>query len=218
MAYVDSLIREAEEEHGGQARGGISPYNQAAQDATERYVDTVDPPELLVDYYPFRLSSWTAAALDTLKARFGMARTVSLAREVPLWCIVQAFAGRYWRDPTPAEIRAQVHLALAHGAKGIYYYTYQSYLSYPPGGGPPVETKGLVDLSYRRTDKLTAVEDLNAKLSSLSSTLLALTSKHVFPGGSPADFVHSVSPSAGFFAGTFTHTDGSRYLLLVNER
>ena len=55
-------------------------------------------------------------------------------------------------------------------------------------------------------------------LQALDHTLLALTSGEVFPGDEPADFVVRLSETAGFFLGTFTHRDGSRYLMVVNER
>ena len=72
LVYVDSLIQI-------QTSGtpGISPYNQMARDAMELYVDTVRPPELLVDYYPFFRGTpgpGQAAYGDSLPPPPGLAR------------------------------------------------------------------------------------------------------------------------------------------------
>ena len=50
------------------------------------------------------------------------------AGDRPVWAIVQAFwAEPLWpRNPTPAELRAMVFLALNHGADGIIYFSYKS--------------------------------------------------------------------------------------------
>ena len=164
--------------------------------------------------------------LDWLVTGYGNARAVSLGlREdgsvkpwIPLWFVVQVH--NHWsnlRNPTPEEIRAQVNLALAHGARGIYYYLYHSFIEYNEDGTVRRRVNGLMDHDFRRTPRLDAVEDLNARLEALAPTYLALTSDEVFAGDAPADFVHSLSTTADYFLGTFTHTDGSRYLMVVNE-
>ena len=237
VAYVDRLIRR---QTGGTS--GISPYNQMARDAMELYVDTVSPPELLVDYYPFfentpapgraGYANALRGRLDWLVGGYGNARAVSLGHRlredgseaksvkprIPLWAVVQVHNHSNLRNPTPEEIRAQVNLALAHGATGIYYYLYHSYIVHNDDGTER-RVNGLMNRNWRRTPRLDAVEALNAKMDSLDSTLLALTSDHVFPGNRPADFVVRLSETADFFLGTFTHRDdGSRYLMVVNER
>lgn len=52
----------------------------------------------------------------------------------PWWFIVQAFGrakqkshGSYWRLPTAAEMNAQLHTALAHGARGIWGFALQPF-------------------------------------------------------------------------------------------
>ena len=244
VAYLDALIRKADEKGrnltAGTGTPGISPYNQMARDAMELYVDTVSPPELLVDYYPFfqdtpapgRAGYVNAVRgrLDWLVGGYGTAREVSLGHRedgsvkprIPLWAVVQVHNHDNLRNPTPQEIRAQVNLALAHGATGIYYYLYHSDNERLNADGTVRRVNGLMDHNWRRTPRLTAVEALNAKMDSLSSTLLALRSNAVFPGGSPSNsptnFVRSLSDTTDYFLGIFTHnTDRSRYLMIVNE-
>jgi hypothetical protein len=71
----------------------------------------------------------------------GISQTVSLAtanneEKRPVWLIVGAFdqVKPYgdpfqFRMPTPAQLRAQVYDAIIHGATGIHYFVYDSYVS-----------------------------------------------------------------------------------------
>ena len=223
VAYVDSLI---EAQTGDK---GISPYNVANRQAMQRYVDTVSPSEMLVDFYPILHGTPPAGPgpayanalrgrLDWLATGYGIAREVSQRAEIPLWSVVQVHNwGTLLRTPTREEIRVQVHLALAHGATGIFYFLHHAYRD--ANQGQVID--GLVDTTGARTPRLDEVESLNAKMDSLAPTYLALASDTVFVGTAPTDFVHGLSATRGstrdHFLGTFTHTDNSRYLMIVNE-
>ena len=123
----------------------------------------------------------------------GLRENGSAKRRIPLWCVVQVHNHSNLRNPTPEEIRAQVNLALAHGATGIYYYLYHSFIERNEDGTERRRVNGLMNHDFRRTPRLEAVESLNTMLDSLDTTLLALTSNHVFAGSAPRDFVHSLS-------------------------
>lgn len=70
----------------------------------------------------------------------GIPQSVSLATAAneekrPVWLIVGAFDhvkpygdAFQFRMPTPAQLRAQVYAALVHGATGIHYFVYDSYV------------------------------------------------------------------------------------------
>ena len=132
--------------------------------------------------------------------------------------MVQGHDWNNLRDVTGAEIRAQVNLVLAHGATGVYYFMVSSHTDTDGTG----DLSGLLDDNYQITDKWRAVTALNMRLEALAPTYLALASNEVFEGTDPDDFVHGLSAATGgttdYFLGTFTHTDGSRYLMIVNER
>ena len=232
VAYVDAFIRDQTD---GMLNGtpGISPYNQNHRETMERYVDTVSPPELLVDFYPISNSTpmpdhadyadSLRRRLDWLVTGYGYAREVSLGHGdgIPLWCVVQTHNWSNLRNPTPEEIRAQVNLALAHGARGIYYYQYHSYIERNEDGTERRRVNGLMDHDFRRTPRLDAVEALNTMLDALDDTFLELTSDDVFAGDDPddfPDFVQSLSVGADYFLGAFTHTDDTRYLMVVNTQ
>jgi len=50
------------------------------------------------------------------------------AESRPVWAIIQAFwTAPIWpRNPTPAELRAMIFIALNHGADGVIYFSYKS--------------------------------------------------------------------------------------------
>ncbi len=99
---------------------------------------------------------------------------LDLAREavpdVPQWVIVQAFEPippehpHYWRMPEPVELRHEVMAALAHGAKGIFYFLYQS----------ESWVHGLRDADGRATPQLEEAARVNAKVRKLGPTLLRI--------------------------------------------
>ena len=137
---------------------------------------------------------------------------------IPLWCVVQVHNHSNLRNPTPEEIRAQVNLALAHGARGIYYYLYHSFIERNEDGTVRRRVNGLMDHDFRRTPRLDAAEALNAMLDALDDTFLELTSDAVFWGDRPAEFVEALSSNDDYFLGAFTHTDDTRYLMVVNTQ
>ena len=219
VAYLNEFIRE----HTG--KSGLAAFNQTRPDFMQHFVDEVAPSEFLVDFYPFRLDvpapdqaryeTGLQSALDSCVTWFGRAREVAQGAGIPLWAVVQAHDWpRGLREPTPEEIRVQVHLALAHGVTGVYYFMYSSHLN----NNRVADIRGIVDGDYRITPKWTEVRSLNRMLQDLDDILLQLTSDAVFAGDAPASFVQGLSDPADFHLGSFTHADGSRYLMVVNRR
>jgi hypothetical protein len=90
----------------------------------------------------------------------------------PMWVVLQAFGdietpenGGYWRQVYPKEIRLQVALAIMQGAKGIWYFVYESEYPY---------LLGLLDISGQSTQRLDEVIAINNQISQISDTLLKL--------------------------------------------
>ena len=223
IAHVDEIIEEVTRTQTGTAQKGVSAFNQTFRAHIDDYMSIVQPTEFLVDYYAFGQGVSTRNALRSFKGWYDVAREVAQDADIPLWACVQAHD---WpplpprtgpgplRDPTGAEIRAQVNLALAHGATGVYYFMVSSHRN----DDGTSDQSGLLSPTHQSTDKWVAVTAMNTKLEALAPTYLALTSNAVFPGTAPADFVQSLSDRSDYFLGTFTHTDGSRYLMIVNEQ
>ncbi len=94
------------------------------------------------------------------------------SQDRPLWVTIQSFGdmetpenGGYWRQVNPKEIRLQVYLAIMQGAKGIWYFLYESEYPY---------LMGLLDLSGQETIRLTEVIQINSEINAISETLLKL--------------------------------------------
>ena len=88
-------------------------------------------------YYPIRKSIYDLVCYPSYKGYPPEAifRLLEVAAGDDGWYyVMQTFGDRvseqmpepYWRNPTGAEVRGMAHLALAHGARGIICYTYQT--------------------------------------------------------------------------------------------
>ena len=146
LAYVDELIEEEHGRKGVTAfHQGTDISPNAPQGLMRHYLETVQPEEFLVDFYRFgyigdppsktgssapdrRPIISTRRALNNYKDILGSARSEAIRADIPLWACVQA---HNWpplgmpandrgnlRDVSPAEIRGQVNVSLAHGATG----------------------------------------------------------------------------------------------------
>lgn len=91
----------------------------------------------LARYYPIRKSCYDLVNYPSYKGLPPVAtlRLLETAAGASGWYFVmQTFGDRvseqvpepYWRNPDGAEVRAMMHLGLAHGARGIICYTYQT--------------------------------------------------------------------------------------------
>jgi len=136
-----------------------------------------------------------------------LARALATAQssfETPWWALLQASSGSDLPgadadDTTPAQIRAQTHLALAYGARGILYYSFQR--------GDP-RTTGMVDHVTLKPlgDKLKTVSELAALIARHAKLLRSLE----FGGTEPRcdnPFIEAVP----------ARNDKDRYVYLVNK-
>jgi hypothetical protein len=96
------------------------------------------PERCMIRYYPMRKSCYDLVRYASYKgwmAPSDVFRMLEVAAgDRPWWYVAQTFGTPvstttpepYWRNPTGAEVRGMLHLALAHGARGLFCYTYQS--------------------------------------------------------------------------------------------
>jgi len=179
------------------------------------FFDTVHPPLLSVDYYPFRAQSDRPTFFDNLEHIRAEAR----AHHVPFLLIVQAMPHGPYRDPTEAELAWQVHHALAFGARGISYFAY-----WTPVHVRDAETwqfrHGLVD-GGEATEHLRQVARLNRNAQCYAAQLDGLQSIGVVDSAGQFGAALPIGPLAGidgppvtvgFFVGR-----GSLVVLMVNQ-
>jgi hypothetical protein len=131
---------------------------------------------------------------DTLSSRIDQIRR--LIPDRPLWMYLQGHAYDTPLNPTPAQIREEAYLSVAHGVKGIFYFNYTTV----PGGG-----YGFVGKDYSATPKYEELAKVYEKLSAISPILLRLTpTQNIGIGSKSADVQ------------TLVRDDGVKYLCVVN--
>lgn len=137
-------------------------------DTAEDYGECADI--IMVDPYPIprRPITWLSESIDKVKKLFPYK---------PVWAVIQAFdwsafpygeEDREWgRDPTYEEERCLTYLAIIHGARGLFYYTFKSG-------------------NYFIMERKKHWQDVKKVINELNSIYHALVSPTVFPVGSPA--------------------------------
>jgi hypothetical protein len=100
------------------------------EDFLQLWYDIAKPKKLMIDYYPFS-PDYPFRLKDTeeLKFRFQKCHTL----QPGFWYSGQAFGSqvnnewKIWRSPDTTEFKASVMLGLAHGMKGLFLFSYDSF-------------------------------------------------------------------------------------------
>jgi len=125
---------------------------------------------LLVDIYPVYSNRLKGNVLQGYIGAVDRARRA--ASDGPLWVIPQAFGFKHRKGsiPTPNELSLMVWEAVAHGAKGIIYFIYQSTTQIQGEW-----LRGLVGMDLEPMDhRHEEVRRINAALKPIAETLLSL--------------------------------------------
>ncbi len=124
-------------------------HRESVFDVYPHFVDT--QPQVLGYFLPL---------LDQYKVK---------SQTAPMWVVLQTFAKPgMWRYPTSEEFEAMVWNSLAAGAKGIFFFIYQSLPRHPE------QLKGLVGPNGRPTEMYRPVSKLARTLKKLSPLLVHL--------------------------------------------
>lgn len=159
---------------------------------------------LLVDIYPVYSARLQGEVLDGYIA--ALDRASAVAGDSPLWVIPQCFGfggPNPHGIPEPHEVSLMVWEAIAHGAKGIIYFIYQS-----TTGIQGEWLRGIVDERLQPMDhRYSEVRHLNSAIAALTDTLLQLRR---IPN-------RGASAQEGIDVQAFAHADGTRYVCVVNQ-
>lgn len=111
------------------ARGGHDPAD---------VWNLLQPTTRFARFYPIRRNHYDLThrriAIDALPAT-AVFQLISTYNDTPWWFASQTFGQiatetrpeAYWGNPTPAELSGLTHLALAHGAKGLFGWAFQTH-------------------------------------------------------------------------------------------
>lgn len=221
LAKVATLIRELSPgkwpyinlfpDYASSAQLGTSNYSEHL----ERFISTCHPSIISYDNYSLmddgsvRESYWT-----NLEA----VRAACRKHGLEFWNIVLSVAHFSYRELSAADFRFQVYTTLAHGGRGISYFTYVT----PSTGNYRM---GPIDQFGNQTPIWYFMQHVNLQIQKLAPTLLQLRSDAVYhfgqvPSGASGPTTNSLVSGVGegsFLVGEFTHRDGARYLMVVNK-
>jgi hypothetical protein len=114
-------------------------------------------------------------------------------------------------------MRFQVFTSLAYGARGLAYFKY-----FTPSAGNFRD--GPIDQFGHETRLWPIMRHINLQVGKLAPTLLQLSSDRVYHFGNvptgctaPDDKSLVKAIPGPMLVGDFTHTDGSRYIMIVNK-
>lgn len=190
---------------------GASSY----EEYIEKFIATCKPTVLSYDNYSLMDDG---SLRDGYWQNLEAMRDASVKHNIPFWNIVLSVAHFSYREPTAADLRFEVYTTLAYGGRGIAYFCYfapqvGNYRSAP------------IDQFGNETQSWQWMQNVNLQVAKLAPTLLQLTSDDVYhfgkiPAGCHAPGKKSLLKDSGdsdFMCGDFTHSDGSRYILMVNK-
>ncbi len=153
------------------------------------------------DNYPVMNRGYRSRSLGDEGSKSGIPTTTLLAAAVnqekkPVWLIVGAFTQRGhgafpFRFPTPMQLRAQVYAGLIHGATGIIYFCWDTYVcrdgdvmgmspdpkvAYSPGGPGFTKPSNAKPLELVESRALwEAARQVNTEIKELTPSLLSPT-------------------------------------------
>jgi hypothetical protein len=181
----------------------------------EQFVSLCHPTELSYDHY---------ALMDDGSLRNGYWQNLEQMRSaaqkagMPFWNIVLTVAHFNYRELSAADARFQVYSTLAYGGRGLAYFTYFA----PQVGNYRMAP---VDQFGNLTPVWHALQNVNLQVGRLAPTLLRLHSDEVYHFGTVPELgrgpgetslLKAINPGE-FAVGDFTHSDGTRYVMIVNK-
>ena len=170
------------------ATGGIQTFSY--EDYIDSWLKYTEPNYLSYDSYPLLKD---AGIINDYFYNLDLVRSKTLERGIPFWTFIQTLSIAQTpgvpdkRDPSEADIRWQVWVNLAFGAKGIQYFCYWS-----PGSGAELFGAALIALDGKETAQYGYVKKLNADINKTGQILLGCdalgviqTAKKPYPLYSP---------------------------------
>ena len=171
------------------------------------FCQQVKPRQVAFDCYPIgeQTPEGDRAPLDAYLAQCQRAAEGCRPFGVPFWAVIQAHSiTGIHRHPTPTELRLMTYLALSEGARGIFYFLYQTELF---SNNPPQLMEGVVTSEYHETVQFRAIRRLAGELKRLAPILMSLE-RTAQPG--------LLGETTGVHCSAWKDPRGSRYVIGVN--
>jgi len=139
------------------------PTREAYASYVNAFIDTVQPPFICANYYPFLIGGDRPGYIEQLALMNDLAR----ARSIPWFEVIQLTQHGPYRAISEAELRWQAAHVLAYGGSGVGTFTYWT---------PPPDTvwnwrPGAITLDGQRTPRYDWLQRLNRSLASVAGAL-----------------------------------------------
>ncbi|NLN75055.1 MAG: N-acetylmuramoyl-L-alanine amidase [Armatimonadetes bacterium] len=189
---------------------GNSTYEQHV----DEYCKVVKPKMLSYDHYALMADGSIRGDYFT---NLDIVRRQSIKHKIPFVYTLLSVPHGPYKDINEADLRWQVFTALAYGARGLTYFTYNT---------PTAEYgDAIIGADGKRTAKYEITKKVNGEIKKLGPTLLKLNTKAVYHTGTlpatckplPKDGLIKSAQGGEFVIGQFTSDDGFRYAIIVNR-
>ena len=131
------------------------------------YLETAKPDLLMFDFYPYQKGGDN---IPNMVANNAIAKEEADRAGVPLYAYVQTSADGTYREPTVEELRMNVHLDLAMGAKGIAYFLLcEHYEGW--------EYSNMIDYAGNKTSMFDTVKTVNDQIAAMKGVYLGYDCK-----------------------------------------
>ena len=192
--------------------------NPTYRDHVAKFLEIVRPKLLSYDHYALLKDGIRPDYFENME----IIRQQALQHGVPFNYILLSIPHFGYRVPSETDLRWQVNTALAYGARGIMYFTYDSVPNMPAS---EVWGDAIIDRQGRRTARYEQVKQINSELKRLAPTLMQLTSVGVYhtrpvPNGAagiPEEHLLKRITGGPLVIGQFRSQEGRRYMMFVNR-
>ena len=185
----------------------------------EDYIKIVDPQVLSFDYYPFILDNSLNINIRDWYRDMGLYRKFSLQYNKPFWYYIGTVDGEENDNVTDSQVRSQLNISLAYGAKTISYFCTPSYL-YDKN-------------TFEKTERFDRATELNKQAMAMGNFLFDKTGTEIYHYGlknqahydeiyflndiANSDLIEEVVASDGMIISMFKDAEGNDYMMVVTK-
>ncbi|MGZ5566143.1 MAG: hypothetical protein ACXWKG_03935 [Limisphaerales bacterium] len=196
-------------------------------DYVGNFIKIVKPEVLSMDNYPTMRPDGDSR--PTYRSNLEVFRKYATAASIPFWNYFYCMPFNEKLDPTEAQIRWQIFTSIAYGAKGVLYFCYWTPGKGAGGGGEFPKGGAIITAEGLKTRHYDEARRINAEVKNLGPTLMKLKSTGVYlvtttdvttiPASSGLTNLAGIKgdPVGNYLVGTFTSSDGSRAVMIMND-
>ncbi len=212
-------------------------HNGKFPDYVKHFLDTIKPPVVSFDYYPFGVSPVrddTDEQLDisNIWKDLAIMRKECLERDIPFWFYFETIRlNRYPKELTNPMITSNIFYAILYGAKGLQSFGATGSIA---SVDKELEKRRFLEMNGEKGYFYDALKEALGTVKAWGNTLMALTSEHIYhdddllKGDAYFDehFRENIRESSVFdmeklekrcSIGEFSDSYGNKYILVLNR-